>query len=65
MRVMTLVHTLTDMLEEVGDNAVGFTLRKKEAKALVNTLANSQREADFETLSNTLIRIQTLPRLRH
>ena len=62
---MTLVHTLTDMLEGVGDNAVGFTLRKKEAKALVNTLANSQREADFETLSNTLIRIQTLPRLRH
>ena len=62
---MTLVHTLTDMLEEVGDNAVCFTLRKKEAKALVNTLANSQREADFETLSNTLIRIQTLPRLRH
>ena len=62
---MTLVHTLTDMLEEVGGNAVGFTLRKKEAKALVNTLANSQREADFETLSNTLIRIQTLPRLRH
>ena len=33
--------------------------------ALVNALANSQREVDVETLSNTLIEVQALPRSRH
>ena len=61
MRVKTLVHTLTDMLKEVGVETRGFTQTKKKAKALVHTLANSQREVDVETLSNTLIE----PRSRH
>ena len=65
MQVKTLVHTLTDMLKEVGAETLGFTLTKKKAKALVTTLANSQREVDVETLSNTLIEVQALPRSRH
>ena len=64
VEVKTLVHTLTDMLkeEELGNMA---SLTKKQTKALVNTLANTQREVDFETLSNTLIKVQALPRSRH
>ena len=64
VEVKTLVHTLTDMLkeEELGNMA---SLTKKQTKALVNTLANRQREVDFETLSNTLIKVQALPRSRH
>ena len=53
------------MLKEVGVETLGFTLTKKKAKALVNTLANSQREMDVETLSNTLIQVQALLRSRH
>ena len=41
------------------------SLTKKKAKALVNTLANRQRQVDFETLSNTLIKVQALPTSRH
>ena len=64
VEVKTLVHTLTDMLKEVelGNMA---SLTKKQTKALVNTLANRQREVDFKTLSNTLIKVQALPRSRH
>ena len=40
-----------------------FTM-KNEVIALVNTLASSQREVDFETLSNSLIKLQILPRSR-
>ena len=65
LEVKTLVHTLTDMLKEVGVGRHGLTLTKKQAKAPVNTLANSQKEVDFETLSNTLIKVQTLPRSRY
>ena len=64
VEVKTLVHTLTDMLKEVelGNMA---SLTKKQAKALLNTLANRQRELDFETLSNTIIKVQALPRSRN
>ena len=64
LEVKTLVHTLTDMLKEVelGNMA---SLTKKQVKALVNTLANRQRELDFETLSNTIIKVQALPRSRN
>ena len=52
------------MLKEVelGNMA---SLTKKQAKALLNTLANRQRELDFETLSNTIIKVQALPRSRN
>ena len=53
------------MLKEVVVETPGFTLTKKKAKALVNTLVNSQREMEVETLTNTLIEVQTLPRSRH
>ena len=36
-----------------------------EAKALVNTIGSSKREVDFETLSNTLIKVQALLSLTH
>ena len=53
------------MLKEVGVETLGCTLTKKYAKALVNTLANTQREMDVEKLSNTLIQVQALPKFRH
>ena len=53
------------MLKEEGVETLGFTLTKKKANALVNNLANSQKEVDVETLGNTLIEVQALPRLRH
>ena len=53
------------MLKEVGVVTLGCTLTEKKAKALVNTLANTQREMDVETLSNTLIQVQALPKSRH
>ena len=65
LEVKTLVHTLNDILKEVGVGTLGFTLTKKEAKVLVSTLSNSQREVDAGTLSNTLIEVQALPRSRH
>ena len=40
------------MLKKVGFETPGFTLTETKAKALGNTLANSQREVDVETLSN-------------
>ena len=59
LEVKTLVHTLTDMLKEVElRNLASHSLTKKQARALVNTLANRQREVDFETLTNTLIKVQ-------
>ena len=41
-----------------------FTMTNKEAKALVNTLASSQREVDFATLNNTFVKLQILLRSR-
>ena len=35
----------------------GFTLLKKQAKALASTLANRQREVDLEKLRNRLIKV--------
>ena len=65
LEVKTIFSTLTDMLKQVGVERLNFTLTKKKAKALVNTLANSQREKDVQPLSSTLIDVQALPRLRH
>ena len=48
MEVKTLVHTLTDMLRQIGVETLNLTLTKKKAKALVNGLLNSQREVDVE-----------------
>ena len=42
-----------------------FTMTNEEAKALINTLASSQSEVNFDTLSNTLIKVQALPSLTH
>ena len=53
------------MLKELGVETLGFTLTKKKAKALVNTLVKSQKQMEVETLTNTLIEVQTLPRSRH
>ena len=64
LEVKTFFSTLTDMLKQVGVERLNFTLTKK-AKALVNTLANSQREKDVQPLSSTLIDVQALPWLRH
>ena len=52
LEVKTLVLTLIDMLKEKGIETPGFTLTETKAKAVVNTLANSQRELDVETLSS-------------
>ena len=41
-----------------------FTMKNEEVIALVNTLASSQREVDLETLINSLIKLQILPRSR-
>ena len=41
-----------------------FTMTNEEAKALVNTLASSQREVDFETLNNTFVKLQIFLRSR-
>ena len=41
-----------------------FTMTNKKAKALLNTLASSQREVDFETLNNTFVKLQILLRSR-
>ena len=65
LKVKTLVHILTDMLNKVAVGTHGFTLTKKQVKALVNTLAGSRKEVDFETLRNTLIKVQALPRSNH
>ena len=51
MEVKTLPYTVTDMLNVIGVEIFGFTLTKKNAKALVNTLANSQKAVDVEILS--------------
>ena len=64
LEVKTLDHTLTKMLKEAELGNIA-PLTKKQATALVNTLPKRQREVDFETLSNTLIKVQALPRSRH
>ena len=52
------------MLKVLGVETFGFAKTKKKAKALVNTLANSEKEVDVETLSSTLIEEQPWPRSR-
>ena len=49
LEVKTIDHTLTKILKEVE----------------LGNMAKRQREVDFETLSNTLIKVQALPRSRH
>ena len=51
LEVKTLPYTVTDMLNVIGVEIFGFTLTKRNAKALVNTLANSQKAVDVEILS--------------
>jgi len=46
LEVKTLVYTLTDMLNVIGVKTIAVTLKKKQAKALINTLANSQTDVD-------------------
>ena len=66
LEVKTLVHTLTDMLKEVDlGHLASHSLTKKQAKALVNIMANRERRVDFETLNNTLMKVDALPRSRH
>ena len=49
LEVKTIDDTLTKILKEVE----------------LGNMAKRQREVDFETLSNTLIKVQALPRSRH
>lgn len=69
LEVKTLLHTdrhaKCNSSQDNNNKTIAFTLKKKQAKALIKTLAKSQGDVDVQTLRKTLLEVKALPRSRH